>query len=79
MEENGCGGGALRREWGKKRPKNEQSEEHGKSLVPKPRVIHSKKKYAQTRTCTVYPKAHRVLKANQKVVINVISWSQEES
>lgn len=27
---------------GKKSPKNEQSDEHGKSLVPMPRIRHSK-------------------------------------
>ena len=40
-EEYGCGGGALRLEW-EKEPKNEHSEEHGKSLVPMPRICCSK-------------------------------------
>lgn len=74
MEENGCGGGALKRVGEKKKsPKSEQSEEHGKSLVPRPRILHSKNTHTQ---CIQKPIGE--LKAKQKVVINVSS-AQEKS
>lgn len=59
-----CGGGGSRGVveglWvksGKKSPKNEQSEEHGKSLVPMPRIRHSKHTHADIHTQSVYLRA----------------------